>query len=117
MSLRNQIIKLAYEHPELRKDLLPLVREGSEAYTTDEWHHGFAQLVDNPLNALMKKSRYYDGTGLYENILYSITGNTGYPKSMRKAVHGVLAAFQRDLLKMMDRWDAHQRKIGVDFHE
>jgi len=117
MSLRNQIIKLAYEHPELRKDLLPLVKKGSEAYDTDEWAKGLEQLVDNPLDDLMKKSRYYDGTGLHEAILYSITGNTGYPKSMRKAVHGVLAAFQRDLLKMMDRWDAHQRKIGVDFHE
>lgn len=39
MSLRNQMIRLAYANPELRKDLLPLLKEArfeaDEAYTKD----------------------------------------------------------------------------------
>jgi len=36
MSLRNQIIKLAKEKPELRKHLLPLLKEAEDAYQKED---------------------------------------------------------------------------------
>lgn len=36
MSLRNNLIKLAYENPELRKELLPLLKEFSDPESQDE---------------------------------------------------------------------------------
>ena len=61
--LRTQLIRLAHEHPEFRQDLLPLLREATEAKTA-----GCEKLPEGPMRENCEKKKKEGSTRLAEAI-------------------------------------------------
>ena len=60
-NLRNKIIRLAHENPELRKELLPLLKEAG-AHRKTSTKTASAQRVVREINSLIEKQIGPDGT-------------------------------------------------------
>lgn len=70
MSLRKKIIRLAYEKPELRKDLLPLVRTASYGYPSFYRNLGWVGEIAILLEKAFPGERYRGDGGKWKILKY-----------------------------------------------
>ena len=119
MSLKNEIIKLAYENPELRKDLLPLLKnmpnpkaanqlyDMDDASQMDAWADYYNSFFASKIKPLIRKGGFDD----FEDwVSEAITDNTGYPKDRNRRITKDLMAFMKDLLGLLESYDREIKK-------
>ena len=83
----------------------------------NEWSRAYLQWFDKTILKAVGQDMDDDMGSLMYHLHHAISGNTGYPRSGRKAAAKALADFERKVLSAMDSWDKQQRSMGVEFHE
>ena len=113
-NLRNKIIRLAHDQPELRKDLLPLLKEAQEE-TPEEWFDSFNAWWGGIKKGLLAE----DNKEVRDSLgwdLYQICVDFGQsPQSRKNGAQKAIAKFSDRLMKEIDALNKkaeNLKKIG-----
>ena len=103
-NLRNKLIRLAYENPELRSDLLPLLEKKASS-----WESAFTDLLERNIKRLLGgQDRQYPG-GFEESLLTALFDTENDPSRRQRVVKQFLNDLEKRLGIIIKSFDYYEK--------
>lgn len=104
-SLRQRTIRLAYDNPELRKDLLPLLEKKASSW----WESAFTDLLERDIKRLLGgQDRQYHG-GFEESLLTALFDTENDPSRRQRVVKQFLNDLEKRLGNIIKSFDYFEK--------